>query len=128
MLSPSNAAAINGRIRTGKRIVVSPSSIGLSKSHPMRLSRSALETTAPPVRRSRNAPLWPALDSGVRLANELHAAPGSHRAFVAEGAGASNVIWFRHAQAAQRHARQEAASAIGKAPAGPNASGAKIRQ
>jgi hypothetical protein len=23
----------------------------------------------------RNAPLWPALDSGVRLVNELHAAP-----------------------------------------------------
>jgi hypothetical protein len=55
--------------------VVSPSLIGLSKSYPMRLSRSALETTALPIRRSRNAPLRPALDSGVRLANELHAAP-----------------------------------------------------
>jgi hypothetical protein len=47
--------------------------------------------------RPRNAPLWPALDSGVRLANELHAAPAllSNQA---KGRGL-DLILIPHAQA-----------------------------
>jgi hypothetical protein len=56
MLSLSNAAAINNRIRTGKRIVVSTSSIGLLKSHLVRPSWPAPETRVPPIGRSRNTP------------------------------------------------------------------------
>src|SRR5258708_28498250 len=68
--------------------------------------------------RRGNAPMRPALDSGVRLANELHAAPGSHRAFVAEGSG-SDVIPVPHAKAAQRYARQEAAGTFHEEAASP---------
>jgi len=114
MLSPSNAAAINSRIRTGKRIVVSPKFDWIVEVP----SYATVPVSARNDGAADQEVKERAAVAGVGFRREVgqraSRGPGSHSAFVAEGVGASNVIWSCHAQAAQQHARQEVASAIGQ--------------
>jgi hypothetical protein len=78
----------------------------------------------------RNAPLWPALACCVRAVQT-----GLTRlrpfCWIARPDGRGlNTLLVPHAkqQQPQRHARQEAASAIGQAPTEPDAFGGKVRQ
>jgi len=103
-----------------------PKFIELLKSYPMQLSRLTPETMALPIRRSRNATMRPALACGAGAASRGLTRPRLlSRVPLREGRG-HRCDSDSHAQT--RHARQEAAGAIGQVASGLDAFAAKNRQ